>query len=137
MREIPPLSRSKGIATALANRKRCQCFSCNGGSYSFHELFFDVIAFGSEVGCGKDRPDLYTYVLSQLKTSARTTIVFEDIPVAPKTAKSLSLITCAVKSDDQTQNMDLLAHTQTIPLAHGTIQDSWGRPVKITAYASR
>ncbi len=68
-----------------------------------------VIAFGSEVGCGKDRPDLYTYVLSQLKTSARTTVIFEDIPVALKTAKSLSLITCAVKSDDPAQDMDLLA----------------------------
>ena len=87
----------------------------------FHELF-DVIAFGSEVGYGKDRPDLYTYVLSRLKTSARTTIVFEDIPVALKTAKSLSFITCAVKSDDPTQNMDLLA-----PYADYSIS-SWNDP---------
>ena len=113
--------RSKGIATALATVNDANVFRAMEARIPFHELF-DVVAFGSEVGYGKDRPDLYTYVLSQLKTSAHNTIIFEDLPVALKTAQSLSLITCAVKSDDPTQDMNLLT-----PYADYTI-NSWNDP---------
>lgn len=101
------LLRSLGIKTALATVNDADVFASMEPRIPFFELF-DVMVFGSDVGKGKDKPDLYQDVLIRLNAPACSTIIFEDLPVALKTAKALSLTTCAVQSDDPAQNKKLL-----------------------------
>ncbi len=49
--------------------------------------FFDAIFTCSEIGHGKDEPDIFEYALAYLQTEKTETAVFEDAYHAAKTAK--------------------------------------------------
>ncbi len=49
--------------------------------------FFEAVYTCSEVGCGKERPDIYLEALASLGTEISETAVFEDAFHAAKTAK--------------------------------------------------
>ena len=59
----------------------------NHGIYDW----FDVICDASEAGCGKTRPDIFLITASKLGVEPCECIVFEDIPAAVKSAKSISM----------------------------------------------
>ena len=50
--------------------------------------YFKGIVTCSDVGCGKDKPDVFAYALEQIKTPLSDTWVFEDALHAVKTAKA-------------------------------------------------
>ncbi len=58
-----------------------------------HDLlkYFDFVISCSDIGMGKDKPDIYLYALDLLGTSAEDTAVFEDSFVALRTAKSVGI----------------------------------------------
>ena len=58
-----------------------------------HDLlkYFDFVISCSDIGMGKDKPDIYLYALDLLGTDAEDTAVFEDSFVALKTAKSIGV----------------------------------------------
>ena len=60
------------------------------------EKFFDKITSCSEIGFGKDRPDVYYAALDLLGLSIDEVAVFEDAPLALKTAKSAGFFTVGV-----------------------------------------
>ncbi|HIX64897.1 MAG TPA: HAD family phosphatase [Candidatus Anaerotruncus excrementipullorum] len=58
--------------------------------------WFDFVLTCTEVGVGKQRPDIYLLALERLGTPREATVVFEDSPHALRTAQSAGLRTAAV-----------------------------------------
>jgi len=58
-----------------------------------HDLlkYFDFVISCSDIGMGKDKPDIYLYALDLLGTSPEESAVFEDSFVALETAKSIGV----------------------------------------------
>ena len=59
----------------------------NNGIYDY----FDLMCTTDEVSAGKETPDLFLYVAEQLGVSSEKCLVFEDILVAIKSAKTAGL----------------------------------------------
>jgi HAD superfamily hydrolase (TIGR01509 family) len=96
--------RQAGIPCALA--------TTNDASVLYHmqridvRSLFDTCVFGAEVGCGKDRPDIYEEAARRLNVRTRDCLVFEDIVPAIRSAKLAGARTCAVKANDPSQQWD-------------------------------
>ena len=58
--------------------------------------YFDAVMSCSEIGIGKDKPDIYLKALSSLGTLPEETYIFEDSFVALETAKKIGLYTVGV-----------------------------------------
>ncbi|MDY4067519.1 HAD family phosphatase [Bullifex sp.] len=58
--------------------------------------FFDVIVTSSDVGIGKSSPKIYFHAASKLGLSDNECVVFEDLPLALKCAKSAGFYTVGV-----------------------------------------
>lgn len=58
--------------------------------------FFDAIVTSSDVGIGKSSPKIYFHAASKLGLSANECVVFEDLPLALKCAKSAGFYTVGV-----------------------------------------
>lgn len=65
---------------------------------------FDACVFARDVGCGKDKPDIYLRAAQELGVSPAECLVFEDIPIAVRSAKRAGTRTCGVRADDPTQD---------------------------------
>ena len=50
--------------------------------------YFEGIVTCSDVGCGKDKPDIFIYALNKIGTHIEDTWVFEDALHAVKTASA-------------------------------------------------
>ena len=64
------------------------------------QYFSDIITC-SDVGCGKDKPDIFRAALERLGTSRSDTIVFEDAYHAICTAKADGFAVAGVYDDDE------------------------------------
>ena len=69
---------------------------------------FDAVVLGDEVPRSKHFPDIYLEAAKRLNVSPDKCLVFEDIPTAIKSANSAGMVSCAVDSNDQWQNIDEL-----------------------------
>ena len=69
---------------------------------------FDACVYGAEVGKGKDEPDIYLEAARRLGVDPRDCVVFEDIAIAVRSARSAGMRVCAVNSSDPTQPIDQL-----------------------------
>lgn len=58
--------------------------------------YFDFVATCTEVGCGKDKPDVFRMMMEKLGGSVENTVVFEDAYYAMKSAKALGLQVYAI-----------------------------------------
>ena len=58
--------------------------------------YFDAVMSCSEIGIGKDKPDIYLRALKALGEEAEDTYIFEDSFVALETAKAIGLYTVGV-----------------------------------------
>lgn len=58
--------------------------------------WFEVICRADEVGSGKSSPQIYLYTANKLALPASDCLVFEDLLVAIKSAKSAGMKTCGV-----------------------------------------
>lgn len=61
--------------------------------------WFDFLLTCTEVGVGKQRPDIYLQALEQLGTPREATVVFEDSPHALSTAQKAGLRTVAIHEE--------------------------------------
>ncbi len=69
---------------------------------------FDAVVLGDEVPRSKHFPDIYLEAAKRLDVVPENCLVFEDIPTAIKSAHSAGMVTCAVNSNDQWQDIDEL-----------------------------
>lgn len=70
--------------------------------------YIDAYAFSSEVGVGKDNPDVYLLAAERLGIEPQECMVFEDIERGIKSAKSAGFQTCAVYDDFNALITDVL-----------------------------
>lgn len=87
--------KSLGIKTAVATsgyKELCTSAFKRLGIYDF----IDVYAYSSEVGKGKENPDIYLLAADRLNLKPSECIVFEDISIGLKSAKKSGFLTCAV-----------------------------------------
>ena len=76
------------IAMATANsRELTEVCLKNNGMLDY----FDVLVFADDVGSGKSSPDIYLKTLAQMGANPESTVLFEDIYEALKTAKKIGL----------------------------------------------
>lgn len=70
--------------------------------------YIDAYAFSSEVGVGKDKPDVYLLAAEKIGIKPHDCMVFEDIERGIKSAKSAGFETCAVYDETNAQITDVL-----------------------------
>lgn len=109
--------KERDISTALATVNEPDLLALLEPRLRLSALF-DTQVFASDVGSAKDEPYLYRETLLRLKAKAEKTILFEDIPVALKTGNSLGLITCAVRCDDELQDIEKLSELADFTIEH-------------------
>ena len=81
--------------------------------------YFDFVISCSEVGSGKERPDVYFKALELLGSSVEDTCVVEDAYVALETAKSIGLKTVGVFDNDNVAFQDRVKASSDIYLGEG------------------
>lgn len=109
--------KERNISTALATVNEPDLLALL--EFRLHlSTLFDTQIFASDVGSAKDEPYLYRETLLRLKAKAEKTILFEDIPIALKTGNSLGLITCAVRCDDELQDIEKLSELADFTIEH-------------------
>ncbi|WP_303133276.1 HAD family phosphatase [uncultured Olsenella sp.] len=69
---------------------------------------FDVLVTNREVEAPKSEPDIYLACADELGGEPRETIVFEDIVPGTRAAREAGFLTCGVRCDDPTQEVEAL-----------------------------
>ena len=62
--------------------------------------------YGGEVARPKDHPDIYLETARRLGVEPTDCIVFEDIATGLRSASSVGMLTCGVRSFDPVQRVD-------------------------------
>ena len=70
------------------------------------DALFDTCVHGSDVGCGKDKPDIFVEAARRLDVAPEDCLVFEDIAPAICSAKSVGMLTCGVRANDPMQDAE-------------------------------
>ena len=83
------------------------------------EGLFDARVHGAEVTRGKDHPDIYLECAHRLDANPEDCIVFEDIMQGVRSAHSVGMLTCGVRSSDPIQQVEELQSISDLWL------DSW------------
>jgi len=109
--------KEKHISTALATVNEPELLALLEPRLHLSTLF-DTQVFAADVGSAKDEPYLYLEALARLKTKAKKTLLFEDIPLAIQTGNSIDLITCAVNCDDEHQDIEKLSKLADFTIKH-------------------
>lgn len=96
-RELLAALRERGVRVCLASATDRRYLgialdSCGLASFFVPEAIFSC----SDIGVGKERPDIYLAALKTLGTSPDETFVFEDSALALETAKNIGLVTVGV-----------------------------------------
>ncbi len=95
----------KKIALVTTNNHRVLCSMKE--RVDVYDIF-DTVVLGDEVPRSKHFPDIYLEAANRLGVAPEKCLVYEDIPSAIKSAHKAKMITCAVNSNDQWQNIDEL-----------------------------
>ena len=80
--------------------------------------YFEAVLSCSDVGAGKDKPDIYRKAMDVLGTSPEDTCIFEDSFVALETAKRIGCQTVGI-FDKNNYGQDRLAAASDIYLSEG------------------
>ena len=80
--------------------------------------YFDHIVTCTEVGAGKDKPDVFLAALDKIGTNLETTWLFEDSLKALETAKAAGFKTVGIY-DKNTSGQDLIKEISTIYISEG------------------
>ena len=86
----------KGIKIGLATSNSKHLLEAALKQNEIYNLF-DSITTTSEVDNGKDKPDVYLLSAKKLNVSPKNCIVFEDLLIAIKSAKSIGMKTIAIE----------------------------------------
>ena len=95
VREYLEYLRGKGIRACVASASSVEYIKYNLKKYGIDDMFEFVVSC-VDVGCGKDKPDVYFAALEKFGTSIEETCVFEDSFVALETAKNAGFITVGI-----------------------------------------
>ena len=87
------------------------------------DKYFDTILSCSEIGYGKDRPDVYFAAQRALGYEVEQTVVFEDVPLALTTAKTAGFFTVGVY-DKHNFNPELVKEMSDLYIADGDSLES-------------
>ena len=80
--------------------------------------WFDIICNSGDIGCGKSQPDIFLYIADKLNILPKDCIVFEDILVAIKSAKSIGMTVYGVFDKTSESDWEEIKNT-----ADGVIYD--------------
>ena len=97
--------KAEGVKMAVATSSPKNLCEVSLKNHGIEELF-DAICLSEEVGCGKDKPDVFLLAAKRLGVLPKDCIVYEDSLVAVKTAKSLGMTVCAVYDDASAKNWE-------------------------------
>jgi HAD superfamily hydrolase (TIGR01509 family) len=87
--------RKRGARLAIATSSMPQLYEPALRNHGIYD-WFDVICNSDEVGCGKNRPDVFLLAAERLGVEPKNCLVFEDILAAVKSAKSVDMTVYAV-----------------------------------------
>ncbi len=93
--------RDLGISCALATTNDPEVLDTLA-HVNVSELF-QACVYGVDVERGKDHPDIFLEASRRLGVEPKACLVFEDIPPAIRSAKSVGMITCGVRAHDPSQ----------------------------------
>lgn len=82
------------------------------------EKYFEFIISCTDVGSGKDKPDIFLEAMKRLGTSMEETWLFEDSLVALKTAEKIGMKRVGI-FDEHTPDQDEICRTSTVYIAQG------------------
>lgn len=94
--------RGAGVPLALATTNDPQVLRSMAPRFDVYGLF-DAVVCGREVLRPKDHPDIYLEAARRLGAEPTHCMVFEDIVVGTRSAKSVGMRTCGVRSTQPTQ----------------------------------
>ena len=94
----------------------------NNGIYDW----FDAICNSKEAGCGKSRPDVFLLAAKKLGVRPQDCIVFEDILVAVKSAKSVGMTVYGIYEKSSEDDWEQIKQT-----ADGVFLDFQNAPLPL------
>ncbi len=115
-REYLAALRSAGVPIALATTNDPDVLASMGRNVDVYTLF-DAVVCAKEVGCGKDRPDIYLEAARRISAQPKGCMVFEDLLQGICSAKRAGMRTCAVLSDNPLQNAREVVDTADCAIA--------------------
>jgi len=73
-----------------------------------HEIYhiFDAICTATEVGCGKNKPDVFLLAAKKLNVSPKDCLLYDDILAAVVSAKSIGMKVCGVYDKHSRHNWE-------------------------------
>lgn len=101
--------RAKGTPVALATTNSHEVLRSLAPRIDVYHMF-DVVICSNDIARSKRHPDIYLEAARRLGAPASSCLVFEDIPVALRSATRAGMHTCAVKSADPTQDFPATTH---------------------------
>ena len=107
----------EGIKICLASATEMKYVKHALRCHKLHD-YFDEILSCADIGCGKDKPDIYLAALKALDVAPDEACVFEDSYVALETAKSIGCHTVGIY-DPNNYGQDRLAAASDIYIAEG------------------
>jgi HAD superfamily hydrolase (TIGR01509 family) len=106
-REYLSRVRASGVKTAVATSSlRVHCVSALKGNGVLE--MFDAICTADEVGCGKERPDMFLCAADRLGVLPEECIVFEDNVRAVLSAKSIGMTVWGVYDETSRDQWDAM-----------------------------
>lgn len=99
--------KSKGIKIGLATSNSTTLLEITLKQNGVYELF-DSITTTSEVSNGKDHPDVYLLSAKKMNVHPSNCIVFEDLLVAIKSAKSVGMKTVAIEDRESINDKEAI-----------------------------
>jgi HAD superfamily hydrolase (TIGR01509 family) len=107
--------RAAGVRTALATvNDRKVLAACRRVD---PDALFDAQVYGTDVARHKEFPDIYLEAARRIGVEPARCIVFEDTPVALRSARAAGMCVCGVLSGDPTQDLRELRRLSDIVLA--------------------
>lgn len=98
--------REHGIGVALATVNDADMLDAI--QHVRFDALFDVRVHGTDVTRPKDHPDIYLEAARQLGVGASDCMVFEDVYIGARSAKSAGMAVCGVRANDHSQFADEL-----------------------------
>ena len=114
--------RERGAKIAIATSSVPELYEPALRNHGIYD-WFDVICCSDEVGCGKSRPDIFLYTANKLGVKPCDCIVFEDILIAVKSAKSVGMTVYGVFDKSSETDWEQIKKT-----ADGVIYDFQNAP---------
>ncbi len=99
--------RAQGIKTVLCTSSPKRYYAPALTRLGIYDLF-DSFTTTSEVGAGKDMPDVFLLAAEKVRTKPEDCVAFDDIPEAILGAKKAGMVTCGVYDEQSKSKMDYM-----------------------------